>query len=208
MIWLTSSYDHKQIFNHTLTMIWEEGHHIFINLENKYNYTFSSSSTPRETLIWFCCFSSPRNSASKLCNTRRKLLGQRCGQRESRFLQHNNAKIQVFLSWTSLPLFIPFWRDKVEEKVVTNEGVSCISTQTTQNTRVSVTTVAYTRVIVTIIMYYLCVAKEIVMNTGHTQVLCRTSHMLKVKSVSFCNKKYQFEGNSGNFQNLVSSRNF
>ena len=77
-------------------MIWEEErHHIFINLENKYKYTFSSSSAPHETLIWFCCFSSPRNSASKLCNTRRNLLGQRCGQRESQFLQHNDAKIQV-----------------------------------------------------------------------------------------------------------------
>ena len=29
-------------------MIWEEeGHHIFINIENKYKYTFSSSSAPR-----------------------------------------------------------------------------------------------------------------------------------------------------------------
>ena len=48
-------------------MIWEEeGHHIFINLENKYKYTFSSSSAPYKTLIRFCCFSSPKNSASKL----------------------------------------------------------------------------------------------------------------------------------------------
>ena len=38
-------------------MIWEEeGHHIFIDLENKYKYTFSSSWAPHETLIWFCCF--------------------------------------------------------------------------------------------------------------------------------------------------------
>ena len=36
-------------------MIWEEeGHHIFINHENKYNYTFSSSWALHETLIWFC----------------------------------------------------------------------------------------------------------------------------------------------------------
>ena len=38
-------------------MIWEEEvHHIFINLENKYKYTFSSSWEPHETLIWFYCY--------------------------------------------------------------------------------------------------------------------------------------------------------
>ena len=79
-------------------MIWEEeGHHIFINLENKYKYTFSSSLAPHETLIRFYCFSSPKNSASKLCNTRGRPPRQRCGQRESRFLQHNNAEIQVLI---------------------------------------------------------------------------------------------------------------
>ena len=62
-------------------MIWEEeGHHIFINLENKYKYTFSSSLAPHETLIWICCFSSPKNSASNLCNTREDLQGKGVGK--------------------------------------------------------------------------------------------------------------------------------
>ena len=78
------------------TMIWEEeGHRIFINIENMYKYTFSSTWAPQKTLIWFCYFSSPRNSSSKLCNTRGLLLGQRCGKRELQLLQHNDAKIQV-----------------------------------------------------------------------------------------------------------------
>ena len=120
------------------TMIWEEeGNHIFINLENKNKYTFSLSSTPHETLIWFYCFSSPRNSASKLCNTRRMLLGQRCGQRELQFLQHNNAKIQISSHGPPYLYLYSLWSVRFEEKVVKTEGVSCITTHTTQITRVS-----------------------------------------------------------------------
>ena len=115
------------------TIIWEEeGHHIFINLENKYKYTFSSNSAPHETLIWFSCFSSPRNSASKLCNTRRMLLGQRCGQRELQSLQHNNAKIQVSSNGPPYLYLYALWRVRVKDKVGTIEGVSCITTQTTR----------------------------------------------------------------------------
>src|SRR5713226_8893208 len=96
-------------------MIWEEeGHHIFINLENKYKYTFSLILAPNETLIQFCCFSSPRNSASKLCNTRRMLLGQRCGQTELQILQHNNAKIQVPLM--DLPTSIYMLKEELGAK--------------------------------------------------------------------------------------------
>ena len=112
-------------------MIWEEeGHHIFHNLENKYKYTFSSSLAPHETLIWFCCFSSPKNSASKLYNTRGRPPGKRCGQRESRFLQHNNAKIQVPSHGTPYLYLYGKGRVRGEDKVVTTEGVSCITTQT------------------------------------------------------------------------------
>ena len=66
------------------TMIWEEeGHHISINHEKKYKYTFSSSWAPHETLIWLCFFSSQRNSTSKLCYTRRWSLGKRWGKESS-----------------------------------------------------------------------------------------------------------------------------
>ena len=42
--WYTSSYNRNIDSNTHWTMIWEEvGHHIFINIENKYKYTFSSS---------------------------------------------------------------------------------------------------------------------------------------------------------------------
>ena len=114
-------------------MIWEdEGNHIFINLQNKYKYTFSSSSAPHETSIWFCCFSSLRNSTSKLCNTRRMLLGQRCGKRESQFLQHDNAKVQVSSHGPPYLYLYALWRVRVKDKVVTIEGVSCITNQTTR----------------------------------------------------------------------------
>ena len=114
-------------------MIWdEEGHHIFINIENKYKYTFSSSSAPHETLIWFYCFSSPKNWASKLYNTRRMLLGKRYGQRDLQFLQHNNENIQVPSHGPPYLYLYASWRVRVEDKVVTTEGVSCITTQTTQ----------------------------------------------------------------------------
>ena len=83
----TSSYNQYRDSNTHWTMIWEEEeHHIFTNNEMKYKYTFSSSWALHETLIWVYCFSSPRNSASKLCNTRRMLLGKRCGQRELQIL--------------------------------------------------------------------------------------------------------------------------
>ena len=115
------------------TMIWEEeGHDLFINIENKYKYTFSSSSAPHETLIWFYCFSSPRNSSSKLCNTRRMLLGKRCGQRELQILQHNNENIPVFPHGPPYLYLYIVWGVRVEDKVVTTEGVSCITTQTTR----------------------------------------------------------------------------
>ena len=114
-------------------MLWEEeGHHIFINHENKYKYPFSSSWAPHKALIWFCCFSSPRNSASKLCNTRGWSLGKRCGQRESQILQHNNAKIQVSSHGPPHLYLYALRRFRVEDKVVTIEGVNCITTQTTR----------------------------------------------------------------------------
>ena len=117
-------------------MIWEEqGHHIFINIENKYKYTFSSSSAPHEILIWFGCFSSPNNSASKLCNTRGWSPGKRCGKRKLQILQHNNANIQV--SSHEPPYLYLYGEGRVrgEDKVVTTEGVSCITTQTTRNSK-------------------------------------------------------------------------
>ena len=98
----------------------------------KCKYTFSSSWGPPKTLMWFCCFSSPRNSASNLCNIRRKLLGQRCGKRELQILQHNNAKIQVPSHGPRYLYLYALWRVRVEDKVVTTEGVSCITTQTTR----------------------------------------------------------------------------
>ena len=115
------------------TIIWEEeGHHILINLENKYKYSFSSISAPHETLIWFCCFSSPRNSASKLCNTRGWSLGKRCGKTESQFLQHNDAKIQVSSHGPPCLYLNVLWRVRVEDKIFTTERVNCITTQTTR----------------------------------------------------------------------------
>ena len=114
--------------------IWEEeGHDIFINHENKYKYTFSSSWALNETLIWFCCFSSPRNSTSKLCNTRRKLLGKSWGEWESQFLQHKNAKIQVS---SHGPLYLYLY---LSEEIGSNRGqlqnsqFSSITSQTTPN---------------------------------------------------------------------------
>ena len=118
------------------TMIWEEeGHHIFINHEMKYKYTLSSSWALHETLIWFCYVSSPRNSSSKLCNTRGWSLGKRCGQRELQSLQRDNAKVQVSYHGPPYLYLYALWRDRVKDKVVTTKGVSCITTKTTQNSR-------------------------------------------------------------------------
>ena len=125
----------KYSIKHWTIILEEEGHQIFINLENKYKYTFSSSLAPRETSIWFCCFSSPRNSTSKLYNTRRKILGQRCGQREIQILQHKNEKNQVSSHGPPYPSLYDRGRFRGEEKVVTTEGVSCITTQTTWNSK-------------------------------------------------------------------------
>ena len=111
-------------------MIWEEeGHHIFINLENKYKYTFSSSLAPHETLIWFCCFSSPKNSASKLCNIRGRPLGKSVGKESP---NSSSITMHKFKSpFMDLPTSIYMLRrDRGEDKVVTTEGVSCITTQT------------------------------------------------------------------------------
>ena len=117
-------------------MIWEEeGNYIFINYEMKYKYTFSPSPAPHETLIWFCYFSLPRNSTSMLCSTRRMLLGKRRGKRESQFLQHSNAKIQVPSHGPPYLYLYACWRDRVEDKLVTTEGVSCITNQTTQTSK-------------------------------------------------------------------------
>ena len=114
-------------------MIWEEeGHHIFIKHGRSASIP-SPSQAPHETLIWFYCFSSPRNSASKLYKTRRMLLGQRCGKRELQILQHNNAKIQVPSHGPPCLYLYAYRRVTGEDKVVTTEGVSCITTQTTRN---------------------------------------------------------------------------
>ena len=60
------------------------------------------------------------------------LLGQRCGKRELQILQHNNEKIQVSPHGPPYLYLYALWRVRIEDKVVTIEGVSCITTQTTR----------------------------------------------------------------------------
>ena len=117
-------------------MIWEEeGHHIFINLENKYKYTFSSSLAPHKTLICFCYFSSPKNSASKLCNTRGRPLGQSVGKESPNSSSITMHKFQVPFHGPPYLYLYDKGRVRGEDKVVTTEGVSCITTQTNRNSK-------------------------------------------------------------------------
>ena len=113
------------------TMIWEEeGHHIFINLENKYKYTFSSS--------WHLTKPWSRSAVSLLQRTQppssatqgEDLQGKGVGKESPDSSSITMHKIPVPFSWTSLPLFIWWRRVRGEAKVVTTEGVSCITTQT------------------------------------------------------------------------------
>ena len=144
------------------------------------------------------------------------LLGQRCGQRELKFLQHNNAKIPVPTHGPPYLYLYALWRDRGEDKVVTTEGVGCITTQTT---RISKNVFfwhfqeEYTgyRDISRVCTRDTWVAMQIVAYLGHAQVLYMTSRIPYagfLKETRICIKQYHFKGNFWDFKTLVSSRKF
>ena len=136
MISLTSSYDHKQRFNHTLNNNFARRRtsYLYYSRNEVQIYLLFKLGTSRNLdLVLLLLFS--KELSLQALQHKENASREKVWKKRVPIPPAWKSKSSSTLSWTSLPLFICLSRDRVEDKVVTTEGVSCITTQTTQTLR-------------------------------------------------------------------------